>query len=167
MRLAVLLAALALLAPAGRAAADATAVALPAGLSIAGGASPTTLTAEALAALPMTTITLPDAHGTGPTAFQGPLLWTLLTKTHAVDDANPHGQGRQSVLIAGRDGFVAVIALGEISPEFEGKQVILAERRDGQALGPEHLRIIVPGDKRGGRGVHDVVSIVVQTAAKP
>ena len=130
------------------------------GITIAGGAAPLVLTPEAIARLPVVQVAVPGGHG-GPASYEGPLLWTLLDQAHAVDTANPHSQGRQTVLVTGRDGFVAVLALGEISPDFEGKQVILAERRDGQPLGPEHLRIVVPGDRRGARGVHDVVRIVV------
>jgi hypothetical protein len=43
-------------------------------------------------------------------------------------------QVSQSVVILGRDGYRAVLALGEIAPEFEGKQVILAERMDTSHL---------------------------------
>jgi hypothetical protein len=53
---------------------------------------------------------------------------------------------------------VAVLALAEIDPEFEGKQVLLAFRRDGQPM-PGELRLVVPGDRRGGRSARDVVRI--------
>jgi hypothetical protein len=33
-------------------------------------------------------------------------------------------------VVTGRDGYAAVLALAEIDPEFEGKQVLLAYRRD-------------------------------------
>jgi hypothetical protein len=71
-------------------------------------------------------------------------------------------QVSQTVLILGRDGYRAVLALGEIAPEFEGEQVILAaERMDDQPLDAEQLRIIVPLDKRGGRSVREVARIEV------
>lgn len=64
-------------------------------------------------------------------------------------------------MIVGRDGYRAVQALGEIPPEFEAKQVILAERMNGNPLAPDHFRIVVPLDKRGGRSVRDVARIEV------
>jgi hypothetical protein len=63
----------------------------------------------------------------------------------------------------GRDGYRAVLALGEIAPEFEGKQVTLAERMDDQPFDAEQLRIIVLLDKRGGRSVWEVARIEVST----
>jgi hypothetical protein len=63
------------------------------------------------------------------------------------------------VAVTGRDGYVAVLALAEIDPEFEGKQVLLAYRRNNQPFSNNELRLVVPGDRRGGRSVHDVVRI--------
>jgi hypothetical protein len=54
-----------------------------------------------------------------------------------------------------------VLALGEIAPEFEVKQVILAERMDGKPLDAYHLRVVVSLDKRGGRSAWDVTHIEV------
>jgi hypothetical protein len=42
--------------------------------------------------------------------------------------------------VTGRDGYVAVPALAEIDPDFEGKQVILAYRRNGEVLAGNELR---------------------------
>lgn len=92
-------------------------------------------------------------------SFEGPLLWTILDHAHAVDPSKHHDQVRQMVVLTGQDGYTAALALGEIAPEFEGKQVIVAERMDGKLL--DHLRIIVPGDRRGGRSVHDLARVSV------
>ena len=142
--------------------ASAPAIAADAGLAIqAGTAASNTITAEALAKLP--TVKLSVAFGTehGPrqAVFEGPLLWTVLDQAHAVDPAKAGGHVRQFVTLTGSDGYTAVLALGEISPDFEGKQVIVAERMDGKPL--DHPRVVVPGDRRGGRSVHDVVGIAV------
>jgi DMSO/TMAO reductase YedYZ molybdopterin-dependent catalytic subunit len=50
--------------------------------------------------------------------------------------------------------------MGEIDPAFEGKQVLLAYEGDGKAI---PLRLVVPGDKRGGRAVKDVVRVETLT----
>jgi hypothetical protein len=38
------------------------------------------------------------------------------------------------IVILGRDGYRAVLALGEIAPEFGAKQVILAERMASRSM---------------------------------
>ncbi len=119
------------------------------------------LTADDVAKLPAVTLNVAFAteHGPRQASFEGPLLWAVLDHMHAVDPAKPGGQVRQTIVVTGRDGYTATIALGEIAPEFEDKQVILAERMDGKPL--DHLRVVVPGDHRGGRSVHDVARIAV------
>ena len=100
-------------------------------------------------------------HGPSHAAFDGPLLWDVLVREGAVDPAKPREQPARAVLVTGSDGYSAVLALGEISPEFANRKVLLAERMNGQPLGPDHLRIVVPGDKRGGRSVRDVVRLAI------
>jgi DMSO/TMAO reductase YedYZ molybdopterin-dependent catalytic subunit len=126
------------------------------------------LTIEDFARLPTVKIDLAflTEHGERRASFEGPLLWTVLQKAGAVDPARHREQVSRTVVVIGTDGYRAVLALGEIAPEFEGKQVILAERMDGQPLGAGHLRLVVPLDKRGGRSVRDVAHIEV-TALPP
>jgi len=135
--------------------------AAPGGIEVAGAP----FTAAAIAKLPIVEdkISFWTDHGQLNAAFAGPLLWTVLNAAHAVGPANPKAAVRGYVLVTGSDGYTAVIALGEIAPAFEEKRVILAETMDGKPLGAGHLRVVVPGDARGGRSVRDVVSIAVLT----
>ena len=136
----------------------------PASIIVAGPShSAMSLSIEELARLPTVRVNVAflAEHGTHSASFEGPLLWTVLQKVGAVDPAMYREQVSESVVILGRDGYRAVLALGEIAPEFEGKQVILAERMDDQPLDAEQLRIIVPLDKRGGRSVREVARIEV------
>lgn len=113
------------------------------------GQAPRAMPAERLAELAQT-------QGT----WGGPLLWDLLVAAGAIDPARPAEQVRLSVRVTGADGYVAVIAAAELSPEFAGRPVLLAIRRDGAPL-PGLPRLVVPGEKRGGRAVRDVVRIDV------
>lgn len=133
------------------------------GLAVSGPGREVMLAGAALNALPFVQVTVPAgaAPGARSHSFEGPLLWTVLAQAGAVDPAKFHGDVRSTVVLTGQDGYTAVLALGELSPEFENKQVILALRADGQPLEPGHPRVVVPGDKRGGRGVHDLVRINV------
>jgi DMSO/TMAO reductase YedYZ molybdopterin-dependent catalytic subunit len=141
----------------------------PAPLIITGPAhASASLAIEELARLPTAKVNVSflTEHGVHAASFEGPLLWAVLQKAGAVDPAMHRGQVSQYVVIIGRDGYRAVLAVGEIAPEFEGKQVLLAERMDGKPLGADQLRVVVPLDKRGGRSVREVTRIEV-TAVPP
>jgi DMSO/TMAO reductase YedYZ molybdopterin-dependent catalytic subunit len=101
-------------------------------------------------------------HGEKPATYTGPLLWDVLAKAQAYDPAKPGSRVGIVVKVIGRDGYTIALALAEIDPEFEGKRVILAYRKDGQRLPKQELRLIVPGDKRGARSVRNVATIVVE-----
>lgn len=121
------------------------------------------LTAAALAALPSFAQRLPapsSAHGMAENEWSGPKLWDVLAAAGAVDLAQHAEHVRLVAKVKGADGYVAAIAVGEISPEFGGRPVQLADHRDGKPL--ETLRLVVPGEKRGGRSVRDVVRIDVE-----
>jgi DMSO/TMAO reductase YedYZ molybdopterin-dependent catalytic subunit len=133
-----------------------------------GSAPPVIITAEDVARLPVIQlrVAFDTEHGPRQALFEGPLLWTVLDHAHAIDPAKPSAQVREIIALTGRDGYSAVLGLGEISPDFEGKQVILAERMDGKPLGPDHLRVVVPGDRKGGRSVRDIVQITATSWAQ-
>jgi hypothetical protein len=121
------------------------------------------LTAVGISHLPTTTISVPfeATEEMLPGLLEGPLLWTALEHLGVVDPKSPRQLVSQALLVTGRDGHTAVVALCEIAPEFEGKPVILARRLDGQPLSQGRLHIIVPGDRRGGRSIRDVASLEV------
>ena len=118
-----------------------------------------------IAGIARATVLLATEHGGHPALFEGPLLWSLLDRAGAIDTSHPRDHVRQTVVITGRDGYTAILALAEISPEFSAKPVILADHLEGQPLNPDHLRLVVPGETRVGRSVRDVVRITVLPAA--
>lgn len=69
------------------------------------------------------------------------------------------------LVVTANDGYQVVVSGGEIDPNFGNAPMLLAWEQDGMPLegdqGP--LRLVVPGDLRGGRYVHGVVSIDVRT----
>jgi len=137
----------------------------PGSISITAPGEAAVMTVAEIAKLPAIQIKISFGTDHGPlhASFTGPLLWTVLNAAHAIDQASPKAAVRDYVLVTGSDGYTAVLALAEIAPAFENKQVILAETMNGKPLGPGHLRVVVPGDARGGRSVRDVVSIAVLT----
>ncbi|MBV8119654.1 MAG: molybdopterin-dependent oxidoreductase [Alphaproteobacteria bacterium] len=94
-------------------------------------------------------------HGPEQENFTGGLLWSVLEHVRALG-GDRGTRIRRAIMVTGRDGYAAVLAVAEIDPDFEGKQVLLAYRQNGKLI---PLRLVVPGDRYGGRSVRDVVRI--------
>lgn len=124
---------------------------------------------DELRKLPATTETVffHTGHGATTGTFTGVALWSLLQKAGIkTDPAVRNERLRKYVVAVGSDGYYAVLALAEIDPEFGGEQVIVAYDQDGKAIGEGGgARLIVPGDKGGGRNVMRLKSITVRDAA--
>ena len=108
------------------------------------------------------TIAFQTEHGQEQGTYTGGLLWSVLERSGVLAGVDPRARLRRTIVVTGQDGYMAVLALAEIDPEFEGKPVLLAYERDGQPIPGNELRLVVPGDKRGGRSVRDVVRIEVR-----
>jgi hypothetical protein len=66
-------------------------------------------------------------------------------------------------LASGSDGYSVLLSLAEVDPSFHDGQVLVADTRDGQPLaktGP--LELIVSGDKRPARWIHNLNFIALQ-----
>lgn len=119
------------------------------------------LTIDALKAMPQTEIdvSFETAHGTQSGHYTGVLLWNVIQQAAIAEapDSKAKHHLRHPLIVTGRDGYAVVVAVGEIDPDLEGKQVILTD--DDAANG---VRLIVPGDKHGARDVRDVVRVEVR-----
>jgi Oxidoreductase molybdopterin binding domain len=127
------------------------------------GATSRVLSPEGLAALKPFTQRAALGGGAGDSGneWTGPLLWDVLNAVGAVDGARPRDQAHLAVRVTGADGYTAVVALGEISPQFANQPIQLADRMNGKPLPGQGLRLIVPEDVLGGRSVRDVVRIEI------
>jgi molybdate transport system substrate-binding protein len=125
------------------------------------GAPARSVSPERIAGLPHLTqrVGFMTGHGEQQNDWSGPLLWDVLIASGAVDPAKPADQVHLAVRVTGADGYMAVIALGEIAPQFAGRPIQIADSMNGAPLPQQALRLIVPGDRRGGRSVRDVVRI--------
>lgn len=67
------------------------------------------------------------------------------------------------VVIKAADNYQAAFSLPELDPKFGRREILLADRREGQPLGPAQgpLEIIVPDEKVHARWVRQVNPIVV------
>ncbi len=161
----LLLAVLAVLALGGPAAAQDAAAPRPADVSSASAAvtlsggikDPRTLALADLQALAAITVEVTVAAAQGPRTitYTGALLWPLLQAAAPVDTPG-HATQHQHVLIArGRDGYAVAVAFGEMDPQLEGKQVLIAYAMDGLPLPTPALcswrQPRRPGGPRSGR----------------
>jgi len=123
--------------------------------------APATYSMADLAAMPSASITVTfQGHDAAGGIWKGVPLMALIDKAGTVEDKG-HGAYLQHVIIArGTDGYGVAIAIGEIEPKFEGKQVIVAYQKDGALL--PSLRLVIPGDAHAGRDVRDLAELTVR-----
>jgi hypothetical protein len=100
-------------------------------------------------------------------SFTGVLLWDLLnsppvggitTNSNIKNDIL-----HKAIVVTGSDCYQSVFGAGEIDPSFGGSQIMVAYATGGASLGTAGFaRIVVPGDKAGGRFVSNIVEIEVR-----
>lgn len=128
----------------------------------------------------VTEVTVSFKTGSGPRTetYYGIPLWELINNPKAGGGLKPGNSGvnsknsflRQYVLVDATDCYGAVVAIGEIQPNFESKTVLVAFAKKGSdgnvvPLTDEGFaRLVVPGDKAGGRYVSNVTNIVILSA---
>jgi DMSO/TMAO reductase YedYZ molybdopterin-dependent catalytic subunit len=125
---------------------------------------PLQLNLDALQKLPaeQVKVTYQAGRGVEEASFTGVPLWTLLGEAGGIDDPAKRAELHHIMRITGWDGYLVVISTGEIAPDFGGKPALLAYRRNDEAPAETGFRLVMPGDKHGGRYVRDVVSIEVE-----
>ena len=123
------------------------------------------LTPADIAALPHVKLTVTIEGKT--TIYDGVPLTQLLQRVGAPTGKALRGPAlRDVVLVTGRDGYAAALALAETDPGFRKDQILLADRADGQPLAEtaRPYRLVVEADQRAARCVRMVTSIAVKAA---
>jgi hypothetical protein len=100
-------------------------------------------------------------------SFTGVLLWDLLNSPPVggitTDSAVKNDILHKVIVVTGSDCYQSVFGAGEIDPSFGGSQIMVAYATGGASLGTAGFaRIVVPGDKQGGRFVSNIVEIEVK-----
>jgi len=121
-------------------------------------------TADKLAALPHTTVTVHNEHTKADEAYSGVPLIALLTPVGVSDQ--PHGKYlRFYVEAVGSDGYETVYSIGELNPNVHDATVIVADSENGKPLtGDGPLKLVDTGDKHPARWVRNLVAIKVLPA---
>jgi hypothetical protein len=129
------------------------------------GGSTVKLSLADLAKLPHQTVQFTDQDK--PVTCEGVLLIDVLSKVDLpLGDAFHKTGASYYVVVDASDGYKAVFAWAELDPSFTDRKVYLATGRDGKPLADSEgpFRLVVPGDKRGGRAVHQVTGLTVKQA---
>jgi hypothetical protein len=133
------------------------------------GKPPLTLDRPALAAMPRTSIDTAAIHHEAAAHWEGVPLEEILQRAGALSGEQLRGRGMTTIVrVTASDHYQVVFSLGELDPMLGNEQVILADTQDGHALtkdGP--FRLVVPGDKRPARWIHNVTTIEVTQGATP
>lgn len=123
-----------------------------------------------LQAMPRETVSVAFTSGSGDQqhTFTGVRLAAVLDKVGLATAPNEkNALLTRYLVVTANDGYQIVLSGGEISPDFGNAPILLAWEQDGKPLagadGP--LRLVVPGDVRGGRYVHGIVGIDVRSIA--
>jgi len=124
-------------------------------------------TSQTLREYPQKTVTVFDPHEKKQETYAGVPLVDLLARLGVKHGKDLMGKAlAQYVVATGSDGYVSVVALGEVDPEFHPGTVLVADAMDGKPLdakaGP--FRLVVTEDKRPARSVRNLVKIEVRTA---
>jgi hypothetical protein len=128
--------------------------------------SPIVLSPADFRALPHSTIKVHNGHTNAEESYSGVLLEILLAKASAPVGKEFRKEALRSyLLVSGADGYSVLLSLAEVDSTFHAGQVIVADERDGQPLGKNGpFQLIVPGDSRPARWVHNLNSVRVQQA---
>lgn len=132
-------------------------------------ASPGSFTIDDLRALPAETVDVTYLMENGTEVqhvYTGARLWDVLQLAQpTIDPELPESSLRLYLVLTAKDGYVVVLSMGEIDPEFGALPYLLAWDEDGQALDGEQSPavLVVPGDRTEGRYIHGLVSIEVRS----
>ena len=99
-----------------------------------------------------------------PATFEGVALRAVLEKAGVGFGETLKGKRLAScLLVEAADDYRVVIALPEIDPRFNDKQVILAFLKDGKLLDDKEgpYRIVIPDEKRMARWVRQVTTLKI------
>lgn len=122
----------------------------------------------ALRSLPVTTQTATYRAGsrTITDTYTGVTLWTLLRAVGPPAGTSSNAVVLHDIVVAtGTDGYRAVIAMGEIDPQFGHQPDLIAYADTAGQLGTSgrdgFARLVVPGDRAGGRYVSNLARIAI------
>jgi len=124
------------------------------------------VTQEDWAKLPRAVVKAVD-HGGATATFEGVPARELLNLVSVPFGPDLRGQQLALYVVAeAADGYKVVYALPEFDPGFTDGVILIADRKDGEALPPKEgpVRVVVPWEKRQARWVRQLTGLRVGRA---
>jgi DMSO/TMAO reductase YedYZ molybdopterin-dependent catalytic subunit len=129
---------------------------------------PTTMTIDALRALPPHTqsVTFGTDTGSQSHTYVGAALTDIVAAADPkVDAADKHPLLPFTILAIGADGYTTAVSWGEIAPELAATPVLVAYTQDEVPL--DEPRLVVPGDIEGARYVNQLTELRIVDLRHP
>lgn len=125
-------------------------------------ATPLHLSMADLGVFPTVHVSATQISGRGPVPLDcsGAALGAIIAKAGLNVGKGNNAKLAHSVVITADDGYAALVSLGEIDPDYGNQNAILATQCNGKPM--DAPRLVVPGDRHGGRAVSGVVSLEVK-----
>ena len=140
-------------------------------LKVIGPEATLVFTAAEFAALPRTELRTLEPHEKKERLYSGVTIRELLARAGAPLGEKLRGPALAlGVLVRSHDGYTVLFSLAEFDAAFSSRTLLLADREDGAAppATAAPLRLVAPGDTRGGRWSRMVASLeIVSFAPKP
>lgn len=124
------------------------------------------ISTEEWAKLPRTTVKTRD-HSGAEVVFEGVPARDVLELAGAPLGQELRGPRLTFYVVAeAADGYKVVYAVAEFDGDFTDGLILVADRKDGEALGPKEgpLRIVVPWEKRQARWIRQLTILRIRQA---
>jgi DMSO/TMAO reductase YedYZ molybdopterin-dependent catalytic subunit len=124
---------------------------------------PLSLALTNLLAMPRVKVTAQEKDGSQVT-FEGVALYELLRQAKPrLTDKCCSNAVNTVVIVRAADSYQSLFSLPELDPKFTARQILVADRREGQPLNQSQgpLQIVVPDEKVHARWVRQVTVIEV------
>lgn len=143
----------------------------PASLRVAGNvATPLSLSAKELKAMPRTTLKVLNPHENKEETYEGVAVQELLRRAGVPQNEKLRGAAMASYVLAeASDGYAVLYSLAELDAGFQNSEVIVADTMNGLPLSEKQgpFKMVAPHDKRPARWIRMLKSLTVVTVAPP
>lgn len=112
------------------------------------------------------TVSFISGQGLEQHTYKGVRVATLLQQAGFRLENRKNDKLRKFVLATAKVGYTVIFSWTKLDPDFDAQLVLLAWEEDGRPLEGERgpFRLVVPGDKLGGRYISGVVWLEMRDA---
>jgi DMSO/TMAO reductase YedYZ molybdopterin-dependent catalytic subunit len=127
-------------------------------------ATPLSLSASDLKALPRRTLKVLNHHENKEETYEGVAVQELLRRAGVPQNEKLRGSAMATYVLAeAADGYSVLYSLAELDSDFQDSEVIVADTMDGSPLGEKQgpFKMVAPHDKRPARWIRMLKSLTI------